>query len=129
MDDPREPHIPSIKRILRYIRGTIDHGIRIHVSYHLSLIAYSDVNWGGYQATKRLTFGYCVFLGKSLLLWTSKRQGIISRSSSKAKYGGVVNVVAETCWLCNILKEVHCPPPTHTHTKATIVYCDSIITI
>ncbi|GKC01054.1 ribonuclease H-like domain-containing protein [Tanacetum coccineum] len=67
------------------------------------------------------TSGYCVFLGDNLLSWSAKRQHTLSRSSAEAEYQGVANVVAETAWLCNLLRELHSPLST-----ATLVYCDNI---
>lgn len=121
MHDPREPHLHALKRVLRYIRGTISHGLHLHVSPSSDLIAYSDADWGGCPATRRSTSGYCVFIGDNLVSWSSKRQGIISRSSAEAEYRGVANAVAETSWLRNLLRELQCPM-----TKATIVYCDNV---
>ena len=46
MHDPREPHLHALKRILCYPRGTIDHGIQLHVSPSRDFIAYSDADWG-----------------------------------------------------------------------------------
>nr|GEW08804.1 retrotransposon protein, putative, unclassified [Tanacetum cinerariifolium] len=60
-------------------------------------------------------------LGDNLLSWSSKRQHIISRSSAKAKYHGVANVVAETAWLRNLLRKLHSFLST-----ATLVYCDNV---
>lgn len=69
-----------------------------------------------------------------LISWSSKRLNVVSRSSAEAEYRGVANTVAkyrgvantevETCWLRNLLRELHSPP-----TKATIVYCDNISSV
>lgn len=87
----------ALKRILRYIRGTIDHGLQLYASPAHGLIAYSDVDWVGCATTRRSTSGYCVFLGFNLISWSSKQQGIISHSSVEVEFRGVSNVVAWTC--------------------------------
>ncbi|GKC30987.1 ribonuclease H-like domain-containing protein, partial [Tanacetum coccineum] len=69
----------------------------------------ADADWDGCPTTRRSTSGYCVFLGNNLLSWSSKRQPTLSRSSAGAEYRGVANVVAETCWLRNLLRELHTP--------------------
>ncbi|XP_023748787.1 uncharacterized mitochondrial protein AtMg00810-like [Lactuca sativa] len=86
MHDPREPHFSALKRILRYIRGTLDHDLQLYVSPSHGLIAYSDADWVGCPTTRRSTSGYCVFMGQNLLSWSSKRQGTISRSSAEVEY-------------------------------------------
>ncbi|XP_071718633.1 uncharacterized mitochondrial protein AtMg00810-like [Rutidosis leptorrhynchoides] len=97
MHDPREPHLAALRRILRYVQGTIDLGLQLHASPATSLTAYSDADWAGCPTTRRSTSGYCVFLGDNLLSWSSKRQQTPSRFSAEAEYRGVANVVAETC--------------------------------
>ncbi|GJT91845.1 ribonuclease H-like domain-containing protein [Tanacetum coccineum] len=99
MHDPREPHLAALKRVLRYVRGTLDHGLQLHVSSTSQLNAYTDADWAGYPVTRRSTSGYCVFLGDNLLSWSAKHQVTLSRSSAEAKYRGVANVVAETAWI------------------------------
>lgn len=106
--DPREPHLHALKCILRYVKGTLDHGLQLHVSPSSDLIAYSDADWGGCPVSRPSTLGYCVFLGDNLISWSLKRRGIISQSSAKEKYRGVANFVAETCWVCNLLWEMRC---------------------
>ncbi|GJX91741.1 ribonuclease H-like domain-containing protein [Tanacetum coccineum] len=78
MHDPMEPHFAALKRILRYVQGTVDFGLQS-------------------------TSGYSVFLGDNLLSFLSKRQHTISRSSVEAEYHGIANVVAKTAWLRNLL--------------------------
>ncbi|XP_021724878.1 uncharacterized protein LOC110692187 [Chenopodium quinoa] len=121
MHDPRVPHYNSLKRVLRYLQGTLDYGMHLSATPSSGLISYSDADWGGCPDTKRSTSGYCVFLGDNLISWSSKRQATLSRSSAEAEYRGVANVVAETTWLRNLLLELHRPLR-----SAMIVYCDNI---
>jgi hypothetical protein len=121
MHDPRIPHFNHVKRILRYLKGTLDHGLHINSSSPTTLTAYSDADWAGCPDTRRSTSGYCVFLGNNLVSWSSKRQVTVSRSSAEAEYRAVAHAVAETVWLRQLLTELHRPIP-----QATIVYCDNI---
>ncbi|GKA92938.1 ribonuclease H-like domain-containing protein [Tanacetum coccineum] len=124
MHDPREPHFASLKRILRYVRGTIDFGLQLYVSATTSLVGYTNIDWAGCPSTRMSTLGYCVFLGDNLLSWLAKRQHTLSRSSAEAEYRGVANVAAETAWLRNLLHELHSPL-----SIATLVYCDNVSAI
>ncbi|WVZ76192.1 hypothetical protein U9M48_024183 [Paspalum notatum var. saurae] len=81
MHDPRKPHLALIKRILRYVKGTL------------------STDWAGCPNSRRSTSGYCVFLGDNLISWSSKRQTTVSRSSAEAEYRAVAHAVAESCWL------------------------------
>lgn len=121
MHDPRESDFALIKRILRYVKGTLDYGLQLTSSSSNDLVVYSDADWAGCPDTRRSTSGYCVFLGDNLISWSSKRQHTVSRSSAEAEYRGVANSVAEACWIRQLLGELHRPP-----SKATIVYCDNI---
>ncbi|XP_021775243.1 uncharacterized protein LOC110739098 [Chenopodium quinoa] len=124
MHDPRESHYDALKRILRYVQDTINHGLHLYPSTSHRLITYTDGDWGGCPDTRRSTSGYCCFLGDNLVSWSSKRQHTLSKSSAEAEYRGVANVVSEACWLRNLLLELHCPLR-----QATIVYCDNVSAI
>nr|XP_020191643.1 uncharacterized mitochondrial protein AtMg00810-like [Aegilops tauschii subsp. strangulata] len=115
MHAPRDVHWAAVKRILRYICGTTDLGVTLHAS------AYSDADWAGCPDTRRSTSGYCVYLGPSLISWSSKRQPTVSRSSAEAEYRAVANAVAECSWLRQLLQELFCPID-----RATVVYCDNV---
>ncbi|GJV53050.1 ribonuclease H-like domain-containing protein [Tanacetum coccineum] len=85
------------KRILRYVRGTLDYSLKLFSSSTTDLVAYSDADWAGCPTTRRSTSCYCVVLGNNLLSWSAKRQLTLSHSSAEAEYHCVANVVAETC--------------------------------
>ncbi|XP_021773559.1 uncharacterized protein LOC110737517 [Chenopodium quinoa] len=114
----------ALKRIVRYIQGTLACGLHLYPSSISTLISYTDANWGGCPDTRRSTCGYCVFLGDNLISWSSKCQTTLSKFSAEAEYRGVANVVSELCWIRNLLLELHCPID-----KATLVYCDNVSAI
>jgi len=70
MHDPREEHIHALKRILRYVQGTMDFGLHLCPTSTSTLISYTNA--------------YCVFLGDNLISWSTKHQTTLSRSSAKA---------------------------------------------
>ncbi|XP_021766269.1 uncharacterized protein LOC110730751 [Chenopodium quinoa] len=125
MHDPRNAHMGALKRILRYLQGTLSFGLHLYKSSIDRLVSYTDVDWGGgCPDTRRSTSGYCVFLGDNLISWSSKRQPTLSKSSAEAEYRGVANVVSDSCWIRNLLLELFLPIR-----KATIVYCDNVSAI
>ena len=121
MHAPRNVHWAAVKWILRYVCGTMDLGVMLHASADIALTAYSDADWTGCPDTRHSTSGYCVYLGPSLISWSSKRQPTVSRSSAEAEYRAVANVVAECSWLRQLCQELSCPVD-----RATVVYCDSV---
>nr|GEY87556.1 ribonuclease H-like domain-containing protein [Tanacetum cinerariifolium] len=103
-----------------YVQGISDYGLQLFSSTNDSFIAYSDADWAGCLTMRRSTSGYCVFLGNNLLLWSSKRQPMLSRYSDEAEYHSVANAVIKTYWIQNLLHELHTPL-----SSATIMYCDN----
>ncbi|GJR72918.1 putative reverse transcriptase domain-containing protein [Tanacetum coccineum] len=84
---------PDISYAMQQI-CTLDYGLQLFSSSTLSLVAYSDADWAGCPITQR---------------------------STSAEYYGVVNAVAETCWLRNLLRKLHTPL-----SSAMVVYCDNV---
>ncbi|GJV57763.1 ribonuclease H-like domain-containing protein [Tanacetum coccineum] len=121
--DPESPHLAALKRILNGMwPWHLSFGLQLYSSDTSFLVAYFMRIERVVPLTRRSTSGYVVFfLGNNLLSWSSKRQFTLSRSSAEAEYRGVANAVAETCWLRNLLRELHTPLAT-----ATPVYCDNV---
>ncbi|XP_071699626.1 uncharacterized mitochondrial protein AtMg00810-like [Rutidosis leptorrhynchoides] len=122
--DPRESHLHALRRIVRYLQGTLDYGLHLYKTHTRHLIAYTDADWAGCPDTRRSTSGYCVYFGNNLISWSFKRQPTLSRSSAEVEYRGVANVVSDTRWVRNLLLELHCPLP-----KCTLVFCDNVSAI
>ncbi|KAK1661183.1 hypothetical protein QYE76_049342 [Lolium multiflorum] len=122
MHAPRTSHLALVKRVLRYVRGTLEFGLQLHASSSTALLAYSDADWAGCPDSRRSTSGYCVYCGDSLISWSSKRHTTVSRSSAEAEYRAVAHAVAECCWL-RLLQELHRPL-----SSATVV-CDNVSAI
>ncbi|WCJ44109.1 DNA/RNA polymerases superfamily protein [Euphorbia peplus] len=78
MHDPKTSHMASLKRIMRYVKGTLDLGLLLTASSLDSLISYTDADWGGCPDTRRSTSGYCVYLGDNLISWSAKRAVYLS---------------------------------------------------
>ncbi|KAK4365993.1 hypothetical protein RND71_013873 [Anisodus tanguticus] len=116
MHNPMEDHMHVLKRIVRYVKGTLEFGLHLYSSPASKLVSYTNADWAGCPDIRRSTSGYCVFLGDNLISRSSKRQPTVSRSSAEAEYRVVANVVSESCWIRNLLLELHCPM-----SKATLV--------
>jgi hypothetical protein len=110
MHDPREPHLTAMKRILRYLQGTLDYGLLLCRSSSSDLIIYADANWAGCPDTRRSTSDYAVFLGDNLVSWSAKWYTVVSRSSAEAEYRAIANDMVEATWLRQLLHELQTPP-------------------
>uniref|UniRef100_A0A2N9GQ29 Mitochondrial protein n=1 Tax=Fagus sylvatica TaxID=28930 RepID=A0A2N9GQ29_FAGSY len=88
-------HYATVIHILRYIKGTMFHGLHFSAHSTLDLCAYSDADWAKDPIDRRFTTGFCFFLGDSLISWRSKKQHIVSRSSTEAEYHALADTTSE----------------------------------
>jgi histone deacetylase 1/2 len=87
MAHPLESHWRAVKRILRYLKGTMSHGLLLYPSPSsppFSLRAYSDADWATDQDDRRSTSGSCIYFGSNLISRGSKKQPLVARSSTEA---------------------------------------------
>nr|GEX42163.1 retrovirus-related Pol polyprotein from transposon TNT 1-94 [Tanacetum cinerariifolium] len=83
---PTEKHAHIVKRIFRYLRGTVHRGLWYLKDSSVALTAFADVDHAGCQDTRRSTSGSVQFLGERLISWSSKRQKSAAISSTEAEY-------------------------------------------
>nr|GEX73947.1 copia protein [Tanacetum cinerariifolium] len=90
---PTEKHVHTVKRIFRYLRGTLNRGLWYPKDSSVALTAFVDADHAGCQDTRRSTSGSLQFLGERLISRSSKRQKSAAISGTKAKYMPYLDVV------------------------------------
>ena len=105
MSCPSTDHWSGVKRILRYIKGTLNYGLKFSGN-GISLKGYSDADWAGDLDTRRSTSGYIFQIGDSTVSWSSKRQTTVAKSSTEAEYVALSYATQEAVWLRKLLHSV-----------------------
>ncbi|XP_043714507.1 uncharacterized mitochondrial protein AtMg00810-like [Telopea speciosissima] len=121
MHSPTVAHFGMVKHILRYVKGTLDHGLWIVRASSLTLYGFSDSDWAGCPLTRRSTTGFCTFLGANCISWSAKKQSTVSRSSTEAEYRAMASTIAELTWLTFLLWDLGIPQ----YSPITL-FCDNI---
>ncbi|GKV26434.1 hypothetical protein SLEP1_g35734 [Rubroshorea leprosula] len=121
MHCPTELHWQAVKHILRYLKGTMFHGLLIRSSSNLALHAFSDSDWAGDKDTFASTTGYLVFLGATPISWKASKQKAIARTSTEAEYRALAAISFELVWVLHLLSELglHFGNP-------PVLYCDNV---
>ena len=83
---PKESHIHSVKRIMKYVSGTVDFGIWLSKDTNTTLVRYSDADWAGCANDRKSTIAGCFFIGNNLVAWHSKKLTSTSLSTAEAEY-------------------------------------------
>nr|GEY18738.1 retrovirus-related Pol polyprotein from transposon TNT 1-94 [Tanacetum cinerariifolium] len=96
---PTEKYLKEVKRILRYLRGTIDMCIWYPKDSGFELTAFSDVDHAGCIDTRKSTYGGIQFLGDKLVSWMSKKQDCTAKSSAEAEYVVLSASCAQVMWM------------------------------
>nr|GEW32863.1 hypothetical protein [Tanacetum cinerariifolium] len=96
---PTEKHVHAVKRIFRYLRGTVNRGPWYPKDSSVALTAFADADHAGCQDTHRSTSGSLQFLGERLISWSSKRKKSAAISSTEAKYIALSGCCAQILWI------------------------------
>ncbi|KAL9241494.1 hypothetical protein vseg_015603 [Gypsophila vaccaria] len=118
---PTAVHWCALKRLLRFLKGSLHHGIYLHKHNPFDLHAYCDADWAGDRDDYLSTTGYIVFIGQHPVSWSSKKQRALSRSSTEAEFRAIADTTSELLWLKSLLSELNIPvnkPPT--------IFCDNL---
>jgi len=116
---PKESHLLAVKRILRYLKGTVDLGIWYSNESSFVLNAYCDADYGGCKVTRKSTSGACQFLGDMLISWSSKKQNSVAQSTTEAEYISAGSCCAQVLWIKQQVEDFG------YDVKNTPIHCDN----
>ena len=110
-----------VKRLLRYLCGSVNEGILLYRDSPQSLHAFSNADWAGNKDDFTSTSANIVYLGRNPISWSSKKQRSVARSSTEAEYRSVANTATELNWVCSLLDELGV-----SLSHSPVIYCDNV---
>ncbi|GJY65031.1 retrovirus-related pol polyprotein from transposon TNT 1-94 [Tanacetum coccineum] len=121
---PTESHWRAGKRLLRYLKGTTELGIFYKRKSKASLEVYTDSDYAGDMDDRRSTSGSAFLLGSAAVSWSSKKQPIVTLSTTESEYVAAASCACQCIWLRRILEELG-----HKEENTTVIWCDNMSTI
>ncbi|KAI3664975.1 hypothetical protein L6452_43590 [Arctium lappa] len=116
---PKEAHMSPVKRIFRYLKGTVDLGLWYPKDTGFELTSYSDADHAGCMLDRKTTSGHIQFLGDKPVSWASKKQLCVSTSTAEAEYVAVASCCSQVLWMRTHLRDYG------FHFNKIHIYCDS----
>ena len=119
MVEPHHFHWVGAKNLLRYLRGTINHGLR-YTAGSVILRGYTDADWAGSVVDRKSTSGCCFNLGSASISWMSRKQKSVALSTAEAEYIAASMACCEAVWLRKLFSELF------QHVlDTTVILCDN----
>lgn len=107
MEAPTVKHHQAVKHILRYVKGTVNHGlVYVRSEDKKTIVGYTDSDLAGDVVDRRSTGGMCFYLNGSLISWASQKQRVIALSSCEAEYMAATTAACQSIWLRGLLREI-----------------------
>lgn len=118
--NPGQEHWTAAKRVLRYIKGTVDFGIMYGKKQaKTQLIGYTDADWAGDKNDRKSTSGYAFTYGGGPVSWSAKKQGSVALSTAETEYIATGHAVQGVIWLRELMGT------SDRHVEPTILYADN----
>ena len=121
LESPSKAHWQCAKRVLRYIKGTIDKGITYSVGGQLNqLIAYSDASWASEPESRKSVTGIVLMLNGGIIGWKSKKQTVVTDSTTYAEYVAAHSCSRDVVWLRRLLEDLN-----YEQSSSTCLFLDN----
>ncbi|XP_047339676.1 uncharacterized protein LOC124943170 [Impatiens glandulifera] len=124
MERPTEIHLNAAKKVIRYIKGTLDLGILYNRGNEGNLVGFTDSDYAGDLDDRRSTSGYVFKLGKGAVAWASKKQPIVTLSTIEAEFVAAALCACQAVWMKRLLKTLF-----YSHNECITLFCDNSSTI
>ena len=126
MEAPTELHYQAVRKILRYLKGTLDYGLfyKKRKSERHELVGFSDSDYTGDVDDCKSTSGYVFLLSGAAVSWSSKKQPVVTLSTTEAEFIAAASCACQGIWLRRILEEVK-----YTQQGPIMLFCDNSSTI
>ncbi|GJY91883.1 copia protein [Tanacetum coccineum] len=98
-ENPKTTHLEAVKRIFRYIRGTIHLGLWYPKGTGIETIVYADSDHAGDYVDRKSTSGVCTFMGCCLTSWFAKKQTALAISMTEAEYVSARKACQQALWM------------------------------
>jgi len=99
-------HWAAIKRVLRYVKGSMDKGLVFDKNSFCVLQGFSDADWAGLEEKRRSTTGFTFIFGGAAVSWGSKLQKTVALSTMEAEYMALCEASKEAVWLNKLVQSV-----------------------
>ena len=106
LSDPAEFHMSALKRVLKYLRSTLNHGITFSGKNPNSLVGYSDSDFASDRTDRLSILGNVFMLGNGPVSWMSKKQKSVATSTMDAEYMAMCAASKQSQWLALVLREM-----------------------
>ena len=103
--EPLNQHWTAVKRILRYLKGTVNFGLQYKQTAEHELVGYSDADWAGDLNDRKSTSGYVFILSGAAVSWKSSKQGCVALSTAEAEYMALASATQEAIWMSRLVCE------------------------
>ena len=106
LTDPINVHLIAAKHILRYLRGTVNYGLKYESNQKINLEGDVDSDWVGSAIDRKSTSGCCFSMGSGVISWFIKKQSCVVLSIAKAEYVASCSASCEVVWLRKLLSNL-----------------------